>query len=215
MRRAHASLPAIQLVALGVLVIAVGWSHVSDWASPERWVALAGLAVYVCWPLAEATAIARETRRESTGQDKGTYVTYALARAVTVTVIVVTAADDTVPLWVTGGGTALLAAGIALRTAAIRALGSQYTNRVRWGPDSDVVSEGPYRWLRHPSYTGMLLGHLGLAACIGSVGGAVAVLVVFVPAIVRRIHVEERTLSSSPAWTAFAATRSRLVPGLW
>jgi protein-S-isoprenylcysteine O-methyltransferase Ste14 len=213
--RARAAKPAVQLVALAILVIGVGWSHMSGWKGPEKWVGLAGLTLYACWPLFEGASLAREAARPSTEQDAGTYFTYALARAVTVIVTVFTASSTGIPLWQTAAGVGLLAAGIALRTAAIRTLGDEYSNRVRWGSDSEVVSHGPYRWLRHPSYTGMLLGHLGLAVTLGSPIGAAALFVLFVPAIVKRIRVEERTLSSSADWSAFAASRSRLVPGLW
>jgi hypothetical protein len=127
--RARAAKPAVQLVALAILVIGVGWSHMSGWMGAEKWVGLAGLTLYACWPLFEVHSLAREAARPATEQDAGTYFTYALARVVTVIVTVFTASSTGIPLWQTAAGVGLLATGIALRTAAIRTLGDQYSNR--------------------------------------------------------------------------------------
>ena len=207
--------PLLQLPVLVLLVVGIGWLHVGKWPDPERYLGGGALLLYSAWPLLEAAAIARENRRSSAEQDRGTYLTYAVARVVTVIITVALAASQAPPQWVVLAGMALLVGGMLLRTAAIRALGSAYSNRVRWDEQSTVVSHGPYRLLRHPSYTGMLLGHLGLAIAVGSVAGIVAVSLVLLPGIVRRVLVEERALSTSADWTRFAAARSRLVPWLW
>jgi protein-S-isoprenylcysteine O-methyltransferase Ste14 len=213
MRRAFS--PGVQLILLAVVVLGVGAVHLVHWAPPQSYLGALVLILYVCWPLLESAAIARETRLDSADQDSGTYVVYAVARVVTVVLVVAFAPGVTPPLWQPVLGVLVLVAGMALRTIAIRTLGAQYSNRVRWGSGNTVVSTGPYRVVRHPSYAGMLLGHLGLALGIGSIPGIAAVLVVFLPAVVRRIVVEERVLSASQEWSAFAASRPRLVPWLW
>lgn len=207
--------PGVQLILLAVVVLGVGALHLVHWTQPESLLGGLVLIGYVCWPLLESTAIARETKLDSADQDSGTYVVYAVARVVSVIVAVVFAPNIAPPLWVPVVGVLLLAGGMALRTIAIRTLGAQYSNRVRWGNANSVVSTGPYRVVRHPSYAGMLLGHLGLAVGAGSIVGVAAVVVIFVPAIVRRILVEENVLGASAEWSAFAASRPRLVPWLW
>jgi protein-S-isoprenylcysteine O-methyltransferase Ste14 len=207
--------PGVQLVLLAVVVLGVGAPHLVHWTRPESFLGALVLILYVSWPLLESAAIARETNLDPADQDSGTYVVYAVARVLSVVVAVAYAPNIAPPPWVPVLGVLLLASGMALRTIAIRTLGVQYSNRVRWGVTNSVVSTGPYRVVRHPSYAGMLLGHLGLAVGLGSIAGIAAVVVIFVPAIVRRILVEENVLSASAEWSAFAASRPRLVPWLW
>jgi protein-S-isoprenylcysteine O-methyltransferase Ste14 len=62
-------------------------------------------------------------------------------------------------------GIALALAGIAVRWYAVITLGRSFTTRVMTRPDQTVVRSGPYRFVRHPSYTGLLMTALGLVLC--------------------------------------------------
>jgi protein-S-isoprenylcysteine O-methyltransferase Ste14 len=79
-----------------------------------------------------------------------------------------------------------------------------------------VVSSGPYRFVRHPGYVGVLLtttaGPLMLDACWAGIPAAVVVITTFV-----RTALEDRTLRAELAGYAEYAqhTRYRLVPGVW
>jgi len=59
-------------------------------------------------------------------------------------------------------GIALMLAGIVFRQWAIWILGRFFSTRVRIVSDHKIVAEGPFKYLRHPSYTGMLIILLGL-----------------------------------------------------
>lgn len=207
--------PVALLTALAAIVLGFGWAHIAHWGAPGKYAGLAILIAYSCWPLLESAAMAREARRGPAEQDRGTYAIYASARAATVLACVGLAPDTGPPTWQLTAGIALLISGMVLRTVAIQTLGGQYSNRVRWDAGSTVISAGPYKVIRHPSYAGMLLGHLGLVTGIGSLAGVAAFTLLFLPAIVKRILVEENVLDGSPDWSAFAASRSRLVPWLW
>ncbi|GAB4373609.1 MAG: phosphatidylethanolamine N-methyltransferase family protein [Acidobacteriota bacterium] len=113
--------------------------------------------------------------------------------------------------------TLLLLAGLALRFWAMAALGRLFTFNVAIRDRHELVSRGPYRWLRHPSYTGALMAFLALGLGLGD---ALALAALFVPVLagmLYRIRVEERVLRKEfgEAWDAYAARRWRLVPGLW
>jgi protein-S-isoprenylcysteine O-methyltransferase len=94
-------------------------------------------------------------------------------------------------------GVALVTGGLTLRLWAIRALGDWFTATVRVVDGQRVVQCGPYRWLRHPSYTGALLVALGVATALGSAWGMASTLLLGVPIYLYRIHVEERSLISA------------------
>jgi protein-S-isoprenylcysteine O-methyltransferase Ste14 len=79
------------------------------------------------------------------------------------------------------------------------------------------VRRGPYRVLRHPSYTGLLLIFSGFGLTLGSwVGAAAALLIAFV-GMLPRIRVEERALARAfgPDYADYAHSTARLLPHVW
>ncbi|WP_426517594.1 methyltransferase family protein [Diaminobutyricibacter sp. McL0618] len=114
-------------------------------------------------------------------------------------------------------GCAAMIFGIAFRGWSVIVLGRYFTVDVRVREHQEVVDRGPYRLLRHPSYTGLLCTCLGIGLALGN---WVALLVAIVPttlAIVFRIRVEERALLAGigEPYREFCATRSRLIPHIW
>jgi protein-S-isoprenylcysteine O-methyltransferase len=71
-------------------------------------------------------------------------------------------------------GLVLMVAGLALRWYSIRVLGISFTIDVATRPGQQVVESGPYRWIRHPSYTGALLTILGVILCCVNVASLAA-----------------------------------------
>ena len=119
--------------------------------------------------------------------------------------------------WTLGLGIAVLLAGAALRDWAILTLGRYFRREVTIEPGQKLVRRGPYRLLRHPSYTGLLLAFGGFGLALGSwVGAAVALLIVFV-GMLPRIRVEERVLAQTfgTDYEDYASATARLIPRVW
>jgi protein-S-isoprenylcysteine O-methyltransferase Ste14 len=114
-------------------------------------------------------------------------------------------------------GVVVMWLGLALRVWAIAALGGGFRTTVEVEPGQAVVSRGPYRWIRHPSYTGLLLIIAGLGAALGNWLSLAASVVLPLPAIVWRIHVEEAELNRvlGQAYRTYQSDRARLIPGVW
>jgi len=114
-------------------------------------------------------------------------------------------------------GVVLMWLGIALRQWAVVALGTFFTVMVQVTSDQHVVDRGPYRWVRHPSYTGLLLTLVGLGTALGNWLSLVALAMLPTAGLVIRIRVEEAALESAlgEPYRSFAEHRRRLIPGLW
>src|SRR4051812_33944575 len=85
-------------------------------------------------------------------------------------------------------GLVLFVLGIALRWWAIVTLGRFFTVDVQIAKDHELVERGPFKWVRHPSYTGVLLAFLGFGLSIGNWAALLVIILPISAAFVRRIN---------------------------
>jgi protein-S-isoprenylcysteine O-methyltransferase Ste14 len=114
-------------------------------------------------------------------------------------------------------GVATIVAGALLRQWAIITLGRYFTVDVRITDGQPVVHSGPYRWIRHPSYIGLIAAFIGIGLALGNWFSLLLLLVVPTIGLVFRVHVEEAALLTNlgEPYRRYAARRKRLLPGLW
>jgi protein-S-isoprenylcysteine O-methyltransferase Ste14 len=119
--------------------------------------------------------------------------------------------------WPVVAGLALIAAGIGLRAWSIATLGRFFQNRITVQPGHRVVTGGPYRYVRHPSYSGIVLVLAGIALACHDVWSLLGVAVLGGAGLVVRIRAQERQLTQAlgEEYERFAAGRKRLVPWVW
>lgn len=114
-------------------------------------------------------------------------------------------------------GIVVMGAGAALRYWAILTLGRFFRFEVLVQDEHQVVTGGPYRFVRHPSYTGILLIQLGLGIALGNFLSVLICLSVPVLGFLPRIQHEEAALEDGlgAEYRTYAAGTKRLIPGLW
>lgn len=108
-------------------------------------------------------------------------------------------------------GAILVASGLAISVAARLSLGANWSSMVTLKQEHELIRTGPYRWARHPIYTGLLLAVLGTAIALGEWRGVIA-LVLVTAAFLRKIAIEERFLREH--FGEVHAHYSRKVPSL-
>jgi protein-S-isoprenylcysteine O-methyltransferase Ste14 len=114
-------------------------------------------------------------------------------------------------------GLVLMVEGLFLRQWAMFVLGRYFTADVRVQAGQAVVDRGPYRWVRHPSYTGMIIFFVGLGLALSNWASLAVLAVVPTAGLIIRIRSEERALLAGLGddYRRFAVTRPRLIPGVW
>jgi protein-S-isoprenylcysteine O-methyltransferase Ste14 len=113
-------------------------------------------------------------------------------------------------------GVALFAVGGVLRLWPVFVLGHRFSGLVAIQPNHTLMTSGPYRLIRHPSYLGLLLNALGWALAFRSALGIMLAVLHIVP-VVARISAEERMLQSEfgADYDAYRLRTSRLIPGIY
>ena len=114
-------------------------------------------------------------------------------------------------------GFLLLLFGIAIRGAAIRTLGKLFTGVVLVQREHQLIRHGVYRYVRHPSYTGAIIAHLGLGLSFSSWISLALSTLPYLVAAAYRIHVEEYALRQAfgEEYVAYSKETWRLIPGLY
>ena len=182
------------------------------------------------WLILELALLVRDRQRGTggTGKDRGTR---ALNFALIVIAILAADALDAVigkhsPLRIPGAGAhgwpiitglVIVWLGLVIRVWAVIVLGRSFRTTVEVDAAQPVVSRGPYRWVRHPSYTGLLLIGAGYGLALSTWPGLVICLLLPVAAILRRIGVEETELTRvlGDPYRDYRSRTKRLIPGLW
>lgn len=118
--------------------------------------------------------------------------------------------------------TILIVAGLTLELASVifsiwarRTLGRNWSGAVATKVDHELVRSGPYRWVRHPIYTGMFGLAVGTAMVSGEVRGLVGIAVLVV-AFWRKVRMEESLLEArfGPAWQEYRSATRSVIPGV-
>jgi protein-S-isoprenylcysteine O-methyltransferase Ste14 len=177
-----------------------------------------------CWAVFETGLTVRDLVRRQLrlGRDRGTRLVLALTLVGSIAVGIlarlrVPALDTPAPAAFAAAGVVVIWAGVALRFWAVLTLGRSFRTVVAVDPDQAVVTGGPYRWLRHPSYSGLLLVAVGVGLGLGNWLSLAVCAIVPPLGLIPRIAVEESELTGvlGEPYRAYQRDTHRLVPGIW
>lgn len=181
------------------------------------------VSVY-CWFALEVGLVVRDLlrRRARLGRDRGTRMIVALSLGGSIFIGSllrrwVPALDTPAPDAFAVAGLVVIWVGLAVRLWAVMTLGGSFSTFVQVDADQAVVSRGPYRWVRHPSYTGLLLVALGFG--LGARNWLSLLICAVVPllGLLPRMAIEESEMTRvlGEQYRSYQRTTHRLVPGLW
>jgi protein-S-isoprenylcysteine O-methyltransferase Ste14 len=91
-------------------------------------------------------------------------------------------------------GLSMILLGSLLRRYCFRTLGKYFTGDVRARPDQPVIRVGPYRLVRHPSYTAGILMFVGIGLALGSWFSFALLTMAAIATYAYRVTIEERAL---------------------
>ncbi len=181
---------------------------------PSREWAMLFMALMLAWVLVELFVGRLGLHLLSVESDRGSALAVVLSAFLGLGLAVLLGGLGWLPLgngarWL---GLGVMAMGLALRVFSILWLGTMFTRFVQILPGHRLVTSGPYRFVRHPSYSGLLLFFAGLGPALGSWLSLAAMTAAPLLGILYRIRVEERALLE--AFGEEYAVYKRRVPAL-
>jgi len=114
-------------------------------------------------------------------------------------------------------GLLIMILGLTIRYYAVMTLGKFFDVKVRIQKNHQLIKTGLYKYIRHPSYTGILLTSFGCCLVLRSVLGLLFSLTIYFSAFIYRIHLEEKVLVRhfKEEYTKYSQQTKKLIPFLF
>jgi len=119
--------------------------------------------------------------------------------------------------WLKDVALSLLVVGLVVRWTAILTLGTSFSANVAIHATQTLNRSGLYRWVRHPSYSGMLLIFAAIGLATRNWVSLAVMLICPTAALLYRIHVEEIALNQAfgADYADYSKSTKRLIPGIY
>ncbi len=176
------------------------------------------------WIASEVLILVATRTRRSTGnvRDRGSLLILwpVIVASVTVSEWIGAAQQPTMfagAQWVKTLSVAILAAGLTIRWTAMATLGKRFSANVAIHTSQTLHRTGLFRFVRHPSYTGLLLIFVALGMHTRNWWGLAVMLIPTTAALLYRIHVEEAALVGAfgQEYRDYSRTTKHLIPGIY
>lgn len=198
--------------------------HPLPYFATHAWWLILFWATYYSWIIAELWLIRRDAKRvRGVHHDRGSRallilaMIFCLSGALSFGFIFSIARIPIPPSLGFALGLALMWTGIVLRFWSVHILGRFFRTSVFVQEDHRLVDTGPYRLLRNPSYTGLLITLIGLGIATGNWVSLALVVIGPLIALIRRIKIEQAAMVShfGRAYADYSARTWSLIPWIW
>ena len=178
---------------------------------------------YIIWILSELilNRLVRSGKSDKKGADKNTELYLWLSIILFITSGVFVAIYYSAPISFNNNlnliGLIIITIGIIIRVISIKQLGRFFTVNVTIRKDHQLIQNGFYKYIRHPSYTGSLLSFLGFGF---SLNNWLSLILVFMPILlsfIHRMNIEEKVLTEQfgKEYSDYIKRTKRLIPFLY
>jgi len=118
---------------------------------------------------------------------------------------------------ITSIGTSIICLGFILRYWSIIILGKYFRTTVEIDEGQKIIQKGPYKFIRHPSYSGMILFYIGYGLVSQNWLSLILTVILPMSALLYRINVEEKAFIEELGveYKNYKLKTKKLIPGIW
>ena len=210
--------PLILSISLILLICIVAYARIQNqniWEDSIANFDIIIVLIYLLWIVFESPISIKERDKGEKTSDLGTLEFYAISQALTFLSALWFNSIWPSPCFTHFLGFIIFVFGICFRLWAIKTLGHYYSHIVREVDDHKIIDSGPYKYIRHPAYAGMIIAHFGIVLYFFNMMTVLIFFLAFLPAIILRIFVEEKTLLKIEGYSDYIQNRKRLIPLIW
>lgn len=111
-------------------------------------------------------------------------------------------------------GIIIIIAGIVLRLYSVITLGKYFTVTVQVNSNQKIIQTGPYKYIRHPAYSGSILSLIGITLTFRSIIGIIGTLIIIAVIYGYRIKIEEKILENNfkTSYEEYKQHTKRIIP---
>ena len=121
------------------------------------------------------------------------------------------------PTFVSYIGLVFVILGFVLRQRSIIVLGEFFTPVISIQKNQKLIQYGPYKYIRHPSYTGLFLEIVGVGLFLSNWLAIIIILILLFPSLIYRISIEEKVLVKAfrNEYTSYQKRTKKLIPFIY
>jgi len=114
-------------------------------------------------------------------------------------------------------GILIICLGLFLRYWSIHLLGKYFSTTIELEDSQKIIQKGPYKWIRHPSYSGIILFCIGYGLAVQNWLSLIIAISLPTIALLNRIKIEEETLAKGLGadYEVYQKKTKKLIPGVW
>lgn len=161
----------------------------------------------------------RKTPGKKTGKDRGSMllIIAGFFFVILINPLCVQTFAVLMPEYIFWVGAFFMVFGIVTRVYSVWTLRKYFTFTVQVGNEQKLIQNGPYKYLRHPAYTGSILSLLGISLCFRSPIGVIATLIITTVIYGYRIKIEEAALEQNfgGLYQKYKDHTYRVIPYIW
>lgn len=111
----------------------------------------------------------------------------------------------------------IICLGLFLRYWSIHLLGKYFNTTIELEDSQKIIQKGPYKWIRHPSYSGIILFCIGYGLAVQNWLSLIIAISLPTIALLYRIKIEEETLAKGLGadYEVYQKKTKKLIPGVW
>ena len=186
---------------------------------PNEFMAILFSFIFIIFLIIELRIFTKQRLSSRNKYDKGSLLFILIGVFIPLIIVFILAylRIGRLPTLVSYIGLVFVILGFVLRQRSIIVLGEFFTLVISIQKNQKLIQDGPYKYIRHPSYTGLFLEIVGVGLFLSNWLAIIIILILLFPSLIYRISIEEKVLVKEfgNEYTSYQKRTKKLIPFIY